>query len=171
MGWGRNLFLGIIYSQGVWLHASTRHLPKSVKFHFAGFQEKEQEDFHFFRIFGQSFESLKQPGFGNMRRKSGKRLLIRGDTNPGGVLLSFQFFDLHKFLLGRDKAKRFSGSAIIFVDHFWPWCKSPTTMRVFHKKAPATIRCRGFFMLFTGMTYSNITLVLNITVPFSGFCT
>jgi len=26
----------------------------------------------FYRIFGQSFESLKQPGFGNMRRINGK---------------------------------------------------------------------------------------------------
>jgi len=33
----------------------------------------------FYRILGQSFEALKQPGFGKIRRISGKQLLIRGD--------------------------------------------------------------------------------------------
>ena len=50
----------------------------------------------FYRILGQSFEALKQLGFGKMRRISGKRLLIRGDTNPGGGLVQSSKFEVQR---------------------------------------------------------------------------
>ena len=41
----------------------------------------------FYRIFGQIFEMLRQLMFRKMRRISGTRLLIRGDTNAVNLVI------------------------------------------------------------------------------------
>jgi hypothetical protein len=70
-------------------HASTRQFPEKNKIQSAGFYEEVGVISAFYRIFGQSFESLKLLDFENMRRIIGKTTFDLWRHKPCGATAQY----------------------------------------------------------------------------------